>query len=384
LLLTASLAFLSLTAIGARAEPGVTKEEIFIGTPSGITGPIAAICSAVADGVQAHFKKLNDAGGINGRKIRYEVLDDGYSAQRAIGNARRLTQQDNVFALFSGCGTATAAAVLTTVEKDEVPYLFPYAGLDKLVQPVKRNVFSLVPLYGDQMAAILPYVIERSKPKTAVLESVNIAGNEDWRKIARDKLEAAGAKVQLDLLVDITSTDRAPFVLQIKEANPDLLLLMDGAPSAARFAIEMQRQNWKPKMLSGISTLTDETFLKAAAQMAEGIMIAPGFVLPPTAPESKDCVAELAAYKKDLAPTHFSMYGCMSARVFTEALRRAGPDLTRAKLIAALESMKDFDTGVSGKVSFGPQQHMGIDSVYPIGIEKGQFKVLGAPITSKR
>lgn len=368
----------------AQAQIGVTKDQIHLGGTLGVTGPIAAICTSVAEAAQAHFRKINDAGGIHGRKIRYDVLDDGYSAQRAIGNVRRLVQQDNVFAIFAGCGTAGAAAVLTALEKEDVPYLFPYAGLDKLILPVKKNVFSLVPLYSDQMTAIVPYILGKAPSKTAVMVSVNIAGHEEWRKAAREKLEAAGVNVQLDLLVDITSNDRAPFLLQIKEKNPDFLLLMDAAPSAARFFIEMQRQNWKPKMATGIATLNDESFLRTVADMAEGILILPGFVLPPTAPQSKQCVDELASYKKDLAPTHFSMFGCLAARVMVEALRRAGPDLTRPKLLSALESMKNFETGISGNVSFNAQQHMGLDSVFPMVIEKGQFKIIGGPIPWKK
>ena len=233
-------------------------------------------------------------------------------------------------------------------------------------------------------SAIIPFVLSKSPAKTAVMESVNIAGHEGWRKAAREKLEAAGVNVQLDLLVDITTTDRSPFVLQIKEKNPDLLLLMDAAPGAARFVVEMQRQGWRPKMATGIATLTDETFLKTAAETMEGNLIVPGFVLPPTAAGAKACVDELAAYKKDLAPTHFSMFGCLAAKVMEEALRRAGPDLTRAKLFAALDSIKDYESGISGKVSFDSQQHMGLDSIFPVMIEKGQFKVVGAPIPWKK
>jgi len=115
----------------------------------------------------------------------------------------------------------------------------------------------------------------------------------------------------------------------------------------------------------------------------EGTLIVPGFVTPPTAPQSKQCVDELAAYKKDIAPTHFSMFGCLAATVMEEALRRAGPDLTRAKLFAALDSIKDLDTGISGKVSFSAQNHMGLSSVFPVAIEKGQFKVIGGAIPWK-
>jgi branched-chain amino acid transport system substrate-binding protein len=367
----------------AAAESGVTAKEILLGGSNAATGPVASVCYAVTHGQLAHFKRVNEAGGLHGRKIRYEVLDDAYSAQRAIGNVRRLTQQDDVFALFGGCGTVTAAGILSAVEGTDVPYLFPYAGLDKMIDPVKRNVFALMPLYSEQTAAIVPFAIEKSKPKTAAMFSTTVAGHEAWRQAARERLAAAGVKLVIDSVMEVTSPERATFVVQAKEKDPDLLLIMDTAPNAARFLIEMKRQNWKPRMIAGYSTLTDETFLRAAAENAEGILLAPGIVVPPTAPQAKQCVEELAAYNKDLVPSHFSMFGCLSARVMVEALRRAGPDLTRPKLVSTLEAMKNYDTGLSGKVSFGPSQHMGLTEMYPFGIEKGQFKIVAPPIGTK-
>jgi branched-chain amino acid transport system substrate-binding protein len=332
----------------------------------------------------AHFKKVNEKGGIHGRKITYKLLDDAYSAQRAVGNTRRLIQQEQVFAIFGGCGTATAAGVLSIVERTDVPYLFPYAGLDKLVDPPKKHIFGLLPLYPSQYSTLLPYIIAQTKPKTAALLSNNIAGADEIRSVVKATLAKAGVEVVLDELMEVTSPERAAYVLKVKDKNPDLLVLSDTAPGAARLFIEMERQNWKPKMVTGISTLTDESFLRAAAQVAEGKLIAPGVVLPPTAAQSKACVEELAAYDKSISPSHFTMFGCLVATVLVEALNRAGPDLTRDKLISALETFKDFDTGISGKVTFTPQRRMGIDSVYPVGVEGGQFKILGEPLSVTR
>ncbi|TXL71359.1 hypothetical protein FHP25_30160 [Vineibacter terrae] len=380
----AALACLWMPAGPANAEAGVTKDEIVLGGTNALTGAVAAVCYGVSHGSLAHFKKVNEQGGINGRKIRYELLDDAYSAQRAIGNTRRLIQQEQVFAIFGGCGTATAAGVLSIVERGDVPYLFPYAGLDKLVDPPKKHIFGLLPLYPSQYTTLLPYVIAQSKPKTAALLSNNIAGADEIRAAVKAILAKAGVEVVLDELMEVTSPERAAYVLKVKDKNPDLLVLSDTAPGGARLFIELERQNWKPKMVTGISTLTDESFLRAAAKLAEGQLIAPGVVLPPTAAQSKSCVEELAAYNKDIAPSHFTMFGCLVARVLVEGLRRAGPDLTREKLISALESIKEYDTGISGKVSFAPNRRMGIDSVYPIGVQNGQFKILGEPLVVTR
>jgi branched-chain amino acid transport system substrate-binding protein len=378
-------ALLAAVAAPAGAETGVTSNEILLGGTNAMTGAVAAVCYAVSHGSIAHFNKINEKGGIHGRKIRYNLLDDAYSAQRAVGNSRRLIQQDQVFAIFGGCGTATGAGVLSVVEQEsEVPYIFPYAGLDKLVQPIKKNVFALMPLYASQISAIMPYVLAQAKPKTAAIFANNIAGNEELRDAAKDAFKKANVQLVVEELMEVTSPERAAFVLKAKDKNPDLVMLADTAPGGARFFIEMERQNWKPKAVTGISTLTDESFLRAAAPNAEGILMVPGVVLPPNAPQAKECVEELAAYNKDLTPSHFTMFGCLAARVLEEALRRAGPDLTRAKLFAAIESIKDYDTGLSGKVSFAADNHMGLDSVFPVGVEKGQFKILGEPIKITR
>ena len=369
-----------LLATSAQAETGITKDEILVGATTGITGVVAAPCTAVANGSLAYFKKINDQGGINGRKIKYELLDDAYSAPRAIGNVRRLTQQDNVFAIFGGCGTVTAASTVSAVEKEDVPYLFPYAALNQLIEPVKKNVFALMPFYQAQLATVLPYAIDRVKAKTAAVLTPKIAGSDEIMSTVKAALAKAGVEVVDEELMDATSPERAPYLLKVRDKNPDIIVMHDSAPGASRFVIEMSRQNWKPKLIVSTTAMTDEGFLRATAHVADGIVLAGGVVLPPTAPEAKECVDDLAAYDKSATPGHFSMYGCLAAHVFVEALRRAGPDLTRATLIAALESMKDYDTGISGKVTFSSNNHMGITSVIPFTIENEQFKILSGPV----
>src|SRR5438034_11124157 len=109
----ACIAVLCAAASGyALAEPGVDDKTIKLGGSNAMTGAVAAVCAPTTYGAKAWFDKVNRDGGVNGRKIEYTVLDDAYSAQRALANARRLVQQDNVFAIFGGCATATSAAIL--------------------------------------------------------------------------------------------------------------------------------------------------------------------------------------------------------------------------------------------------------------------------------
>jgi branched-chain amino acid transport system substrate-binding protein len=375
----AAAATLLSASLAALAEEGVTATEITLGTSLATTGPIA-VCAAVGSGASAYFKKINDAGGVHGRKINFTVLDDAYSTQRAIGNVRRLMGQDKVFAIFTGCGTATGAAVLSVVEKEAIPYLFPQVGLDALVQPVKKNVFSILPLYGQQLVTMIDYVAKSHAPKTAAISMINIAGNEGWTAAIKAKLAALNIQLVDEQLIEVTSPEKATFVTQMKAKNPDMVVMVDSSPGGARYVLEMQRQGWKPKVITGINTLTDESFLRAAGNAADGLVVAPSAVLPATDPRAKECVDALSAHDKSLVPSGYSMFGCLAAKLFADAARRAGPDITRAGLLAELERTKGFDSGFSGPISFSATSHQGLTAIYPTGIQDGKFKVLGAPV----
>jgi ABC-type branched-subunit amino acid transport system substrate-binding protein len=212
---------------------------------------------------------------------------------------------------------------------------------------------------------------------------ITIAGHEAWTKAIREKLNALNIKIVDEQFIDVTAPDKTPFVTQMKSKNPDLVVMVDSSPGAARYVLEMQRQGWKPKLITGINTLTDEAFLRAVGASADGLVVAPSPMVPASDPRAKECSDALAASDKSLEPSGYSTFGCMGAKVFVEAMRRVGPKPTRDALRAELEKFSGFETGVSGPVSFGPAKRQGIDALIPIGIEGGRFKVLGAPIPIK-
>ena len=367
-----------------KAEDGVQDDTIFLAGSNALSGAVASNCAPVTYGAKAWFDKVNTEGGIHGRKIDYNVLDDAYSPQRAIGNVRRLLDQDKVFGIFGGCATSTSAAILSYLtELPDVPYLFPWAGMNELVQPTKKSVFALLPNYVFQLEAMLPFGLQKlnPKPKTAGILAMNIPGVEDLRKTAREIFEANGIEVVYDEIFEVTVPDRSPYILQLKSRSPDILLVSDAAAGAAKDFLEMKRQNWKPAHVFGVATMTAEQFLDPVGTFADDIVTASGMVLPPTAPEAKACVDALKTSYPDVKPNHFTMFGCLSAIIAVEAMNRAGKDLTRQGLVDALNNMRDFNTGISGPISFSPDNHMGVQSIIPFGVKGGKFVVLGDPLT---
>lgn len=372
-----------LLSTAAAAEPGVTDTTILLGGSNAMTGAVAAVCAPASYGAKAWFDKVNRDGGIHGRKIEYNVLDDAFSAQRAVSNARRLVQQDNVFAIFGGCASPTSAAILQYVAgQPEVPYLFPWAAMNELTEPTKKNVFALLPNYAFQVKALLPYTIQKAatKPKTAGFLMMNVPGAEDMRKAMKEVLAAQGITLVYEEIFEVNIPDYTPYILQLKSKNPDIVLFGDSAAGAAKIFLTMKRQDWRPKTAFGVTTLTAEQFLDPVGDYADGWLTAAGMVAPPTAPESKECKEALKASYPNQKPNHFTMFGCLAAKIGVEAMNRTGRDLTRAGLISALEQMRDFDSKISGPVSFSPTDHMGTSAVVPFGVKGGQFIVLDAPL----
>ena len=367
----------------ALAEPGVDDQKVVLGGSNSLTGPVAAVCGPTTFGTKAWFDKVNRDGGVHGRKIEYNVLDEAFSAQRALANARRLVQQDNVFAIVGGCGSPTSAAILQFVTtQPEVPYLFPWAGMTELTEPLKKNVFALLPSYVFQVNALLPNTIQKAspKPKTAGILMMNVPGAEDMRKAARQVFAAQGVNLVYDELFEVNVPDYTPYILQLKSKAPDLVLFGDSAAGAARMFLTMKRQGWRPPTGFGVATLTAEQFLDPVGDYADNWLTAAGMVVPPNAPEAKDCNDALKASYPEQKPNHFTMFGCLAAQVTVDAMNRAGRNLTRAGLIAALENTRNFDTRISAPITFSATDHMGTHAVVPFGVKGGQFTILGAPL----
>ena len=143
------VALLLLSGATAAAQQGVTDTEIVIGGSNSFSGPLAYTGEqATRYGVDLYLKVVNDAGGVNGRKVRSVYYDDGYKPQEAVANTRKLLEQDRIFAVIAPQGTPPVMATLEYLEENKVPLLFPFQG-----SPVirgKKYVFSGMTLYDRQ------------------------------------------------------------------------------------------------------------------------------------------------------------------------------------------------------------------------------------------
>ncbi len=171
------------------ASPGVTADTITLGTTNPLTGTIASACKPVSDGALAWFDHVNAGGGINGRKIEDIVLDDQYTAQQALANARQLAAKP-VLAFFGGCGTIQVPAILQVAKREGIPYLFPYAGMEQLLR--EPNVFLLLPLYETQFEKLTLKVLKENGPGSVFVVNLQVPGAEKTLELVEAAVAKAG------------------------------------------------------------------------------------------------------------------------------------------------------------------------------------------------
>ena len=137
LLIAAAVAYVSVT--GAAAETGVQADKVIFGQSAALDGPAAALGVGMRRGIEAAFAEVNAAGGVNGRKLELNSVDDGYEPERAIENTKTLIEIDQVFALIGAVGTPTSKAAQPIATEAMVPYIGPFTGAGLSAGPVARQ-----------------------------------------------------------------------------------------------------------------------------------------------------------------------------------------------------------------------------------------------------
>ena len=342
--------------------PGVTDDEIRIGTWGPQSGPAAA-WGTVTTAIDAYFQYINDNGGINGRNLVLISRDDGYDPARSVAAARELADRENVFAFVGGIGTATGLAVMPIVQRNGIPWVSPSTGSGEFAAQSNGLIFSTYTNYEIESALMTRYAAEE-------LGDVNIAvfyqnddyGGEGLRGVEEEieRLQEAGADVTLIDTVthERGETNMAVQALRLAESGADAVVMYTTPGAAAALISEFQTLEFGPRILAS-STLLDPSLL--ANPGMQGALLA-SFLRLPTAivgegngdPIADDALLNIvAAYAPEAAQDPFrALAGVGFAQPLIEGLRAAGDDLTREGFIEAMESLSDYDTGMFANIDF--------------------------------
>jgi ABC-type branched-subunit amino acid transport system substrate-binding protein len=314
--------------VQAPPTPGVTEHEILLGSSSALGGHASFLGTQYTRGSLAWIREVNASGGVHGRKLRLISYDDQYDPPKTLANTERLIHDDKAFMLFGYVGTPTSVNVIATIRENKIPALGFFTGAEAL--------------------------------RTPVLQGVQLAMGRRALEICATATHARGGQ------------DVEAAVETIRETGAEAVVMVGTYGALARFIKLCEDDAFRPYYHT-VSFVGSEAFglelrevQKVRPESLGRIVVTQ--VVP--SPQSTELPAvgkyrELAAkhFPED-APNYVALEGFINARVLVEALRLAGPELTRAGLIAALERMEGFDVGIGRAISYGKLDRKGLSSIY--------------------
>ena len=347
----ASLAFASGAGI---AQDGVSKDTILIGQSASFTGAGALIGNGVREGALAQFAAVNRAGGVHGRQIVLESMDDGWTAEKAVANTRALVAQKKVFALFGYVGGPASLAALPVAAEAKVPFIGPVNGNEALRDPFNRYAFNVRSGFGDELVYVIDHLTTVGMKRIGVFYADDGAGR---RMLVTAVQELKKRNLSPALLPYERNAVEFPKLIPMVAKDDLQAVVMVGAPgTAAAFVREVKKANLNPQFI-GLSAIEATQLVKEIGDQAHGVGITQVVPLPTSA-----TLPIVSEYQKAMVQagiktfSHASLEGYVCAKVVVEALRKAGPKLTRERFVAAMEGLTNYDLG-GMTVSFSPTKH---------------------------
>lgn len=310
-----------------------------------LSGPLLTLGQAMNQGAIACFAAINAKGGVNGRLIQLTTVDDGYDVKRALANVKGFLEDRSNFALFNCMGTPMIEAMLPQVIESGIPFFAPFSGA-LLARPKNtHNVFNIRASYPDEVERLVQHLVTIGIKRIAIAYQNNAFGKEVFnaaqQSMAKYKLEATGVAS-----VESNSSDAGTAAAKIASVSPEVVLIgLAGKPTIDFVkAIRLQR---KGLPLYALSVMGAAATLKAMGDDATGIVISQVVPLPSNTivPVVREFQQAWKATGATLEPSHLALEGYINARVFAEALRRAGSSPTRASFIDKTWNLKRYDLG---------------------------------------
>jgi ABC-type branched-subunit amino acid transport system substrate-binding protein len=363
--------------VSARAaDQGMTETRIRLGMVNAQTGAASGLGQGMRSGAMAVFADINANGGIHGRQIDLLVGDDTYEPDKAIDATLKMIEDEKVFALFGFVGTPTANAVLPIVKETTTPLIGVFSGAMVLREPVIPEVFNIRASYDDELDVMVTRFIEdRGAKRFAVFyqdDSFGLAGLHG----TETALEKHGLKVVGKAAFQRGTNAVNGGLAALIGTDPDVVIMVGPYAPLSAFIASAREQKLKAS-LATVSFVGTDNLVKLVGAAGNGVVISQVVPFPGdhSLPLVQQCEALLSKQvpKQSLGFVNFE--GCITAKVLAMALEKAGPALTRAGMVQALESMHDQDLG-GIRVSFTPQNHQASTAVFLTMIANGRITAI--------
>ena len=395
--LTAFAAAAAMAATAANAQkkygPGASDTEIRIGNIMPYSGP-ASSYGVIGKTEAAYFNKINAEGGINGRKITFISYDDAYSPPKAIEQARKLVEGDEVLLIFQPLGTPSNSAIQKYMNAKKVPQLFVATGATKWGDPKDFPwTMGWQPNYQSEGRIYAKYILDHyPNGKIAVFWQNDDAGR-DQVKGLRDGLGDKANMIIADKSYEVSDPTIDSQIVALHDSGADIFFSWAAPKGSAQAIRKVGELGWKPRFfLANVSTSVAGVLKPAGLENAKDI-ISTAYLKDPTDPAWKDDPgvktwrAFMEKYYPDGDKTNSNnVYGYAVAQTMVQVLRQCGDDLTRENIMKQAANLKNFSTEMmlpGIKINTGPDDFFPIEQMQLMKFDGEAWRLFGDVITGE-
>jgi branched-chain amino acid transport system substrate-binding protein len=396
--IAAATALTVLATQGALAQKkydtGATDTEIKIGNVEAYSGPASAY-GVIGKTEDAYFKMINDAGGVNGRKINFISYDDGYSPPKTVEQVRKLIESDEVLLVFNALGTPTQTAVQKYQNNKKVPQLFVATGASKWNDPKDFPwTMGFQPSYRVEARIFAKYIL-KNKPgaKIAVFYQNDDFGK-DYVAGLKDVFgDRASSLIVAEESYETTEPSIDSHIVKLKGTGADVFVNVTTPKFAAQTIKKMAELEWKPMhLMTDVSISIGAVMKPAGFEASEGVLSA-GYLKDASDPQwaSDEGMKKFMAFVDKYMPganiaDANLVYGYAAAQTMVQVLKQAGDDLTRENVMKQAASLKDFapDTTLPGiKVNTSATDFAPIEQLKMMQFKNGKWDLFGDIISAE-
>jgi branched-chain amino acid transport system substrate-binding protein len=317
--------------------------DIVIGQSAPLTGGNAELGNDIRNGALAYFKRVNDAGGIAGNKIKLVTLDDRNDTKLSAENTQKLLKDENAVALFGYASSTLSIPAMPAVAEHKAPFFAPFTGADT-IRKQNEFVYTIRATYADEIDKIVNFWGNLGNTKVTVLHYDDPVGKQNFETVAEGLKKFGKKPVSVSIKRNAPVSDAN--VKAVIDSDPNVLVVTTLYAPAAEL-IKKLKTGGKQYMTTSLSFAGASQLAKALGPDAVGVSVS---ITVPTpgknnVPVVKECneAWTAAAYKEAMSVT--ALESCIAAKVLVEGMKRSGSTVTRASLHKSLSGLGRYDTG---------------------------------------
>jgi ABC-type branched-subunit amino acid transport system substrate-binding protein len=374
-------------------DPGASDTEIKIGNIMPYSGP-ASSYGVIGKTEEAFFKMINAEGGINGRKINFITYDDAYSPPKAIEQARKLVESDEVLLIFQPLGTPSNSAIMKYMNAKKVPQLFVASGGTKFGDPKNFPwTMGFQPNYQSEGRIYAKYIKDNfPNSKIAVLWQNDDAGKDQFKGL-KDGLGDKLSMIIADKSYEVSDPSIDSQIVALHDSGADIFFSWAAPKGSAQAIRKVGELNWKPKFFLANTATSVASVLKPAGLQYTKDIISTSYLKDPTDPtwDADPAVVKWRAFMDKYYPdgdktNANNLYGYVQSEAMLQVLKQCGDNLTRENVMKQAAHLKNFhsDLMLPGiMVNTGPDDYFPIEQMQLMRFNGEAWELFGDVITGE-